>query len=270
MTEWLQAFWLALLQGITEFLPISSSGHLALVPALFDWPDQGLPFDVAIHVGTLTAIVIYFRKDLALILGDWIRSLYTGQTTIHSKLAWFVVFTTVLTGIAGLALEEVVINVARKPVPIAIATLVFGIVLGMTDRLGRKTRVLETLGWKDVFVIGSAQVLALIPGTSRSGITISAGLMLGLTREAATRFSFLMAIPIIALAGIWQTRNIIVDSTQTGWQTQWGILVFAALVSAIVAFVCVHYFLQFVQRFSLMPFVIYRLILGVILLALFL
>ncbi len=119
-------------------------------------------------------------------------------------------------------------------------------------------------------MIGSAQVLALIPGTSRSGITISAGLMLGLTREAATRFSFLMAIPIITLAGIWQTRNIIVDSTQTGWQTQWGILVFAALVSAIVAFVCVHYFLQFVQRFSLMPFVIYRLILGVILLALFL
>ena len=270
MTEWLQAFWLALIQGITEFLPISSSGHLALLPSLFDWPDQGLPFDVAVHVGTLTAVVIYFRKDLALILGDWIRSLYTGQTTIHSKLAWFIVFTTALTGIAGLALEEVIISVARKPVPIAIATLGFGIVLGLADRLGKKTRVLESLGWKDVLLIGCAQVLALIPGTSRSGITISAGMMAGLTREAATRFSFLMAIPIIALAGIWQTRNIIVDSTQVEWQTQWGILAFATLVSASVAFVCVHYFLQFVQRFSLMPFVIYRLILGVIILALFL
>ncbi len=270
MTEWLQAFWLALIQGITEFLPISSSGHLALLPSLFDWPDQGLPFDVAIHVGTLAAVVVYFRKDLLLILGDWTRSLYTGQTTIHSKLAWFIVFTTALTGIAGLALEDVIINAARKPVPIALATIVFGIVLGLADRLGRKARALESLGWKDALLIGCAQVLALIPGTSRSGITISAGMMAGLTREAATRFSFLMAIPVIALAGIWQARNIMVDSTQAEWQTHWGILAFASLVSASVAFVCVHYFLQFVQRFSLMPFVIYRLILGVIILALFL
>ncbi len=270
MTEWIQAFWLALIQGITEFLPISSSGHLVLLPALFDWPDQGLPFDVAIHVGTLIAVVIYFRKDLVLILGDWLRSLYTGQTTIHSKLAWFIVFATALTGIAGLILEDLIISAARKPVPIALATIVFGMVLGLTDRLGRKTRALESLGWKDALLIGCAQVLALIPGTSRSGITISAGMMAGLTREAATRFSFLMAMPIIALAGIWQTRNLLVDSAQAEWQTQWGILAFATLVSASVAFICVHYFLQFVQRFSLMPFVIYRLILGVIILALFL
>ncbi len=270
MTQWLQAFWLALLQGITEFLPVSSSGHLVLLPALSGWTDQGLPFDVAVHVGTLAAVVIYFRKDLILILGDWVRSLYTGQATMHSKLAWFVVFTTALTGIAGLLLEEVIINAARKPVPIAIATLVFGIVLGLADRLGKKTGTLESLGWKEVLLIGCAQVLALIPGTSRSGITISAAMMAGLTREAATRFSFLMAIPIIALAGIWQTRNIMVGSAPPEWQTQWGILAFATFVSASAAFVCVHYFLQFVQRFSLMPFVIYRLVLGVIILALFL
>ncbi len=270
MTEWLQAFWLALLQGITEFLPISSSGHLVLLPSLFDWPDQGLPFDVAIHVGTLAAVVIYFHKDLFLILGDWLRSLCTGQTTIHSKLAWFIVVATALTGMAGLILEDFIIHAMRKPAPIALATIVFGIVLGLADRLGKKTRRLESLGWKDALLIGCAQVLALIPGASRSGITISAGMMAGLTRQAATRFSFLMAIPIIALAGIWQARNILVDSTQVQWQTQWEILAFATLISASVAFFCVHYFLQFVQRFSLMAFVIYRLILGVIILVLFL
>ena len=270
MTEWLQAFWLALIQGITEFLPISSSGHLVLLPALFGWADQGLPFDVAIHVGTLAAVVIYFREDLILIAGDWVRSLYTGRTTRHSKLAWFIVFTTALTGIAGLALEPVVVGMARKPVPIAIATLVFGIVLGLADRLGRKTGTLDSLGWKDVLLIGCAQVVALIPGTSRSGITISAAMMAGLTRQAAARFSFLMAMPIIALAGIWQARNILIDSTRAEWQTQWEVLAFATLVSASVALVCIHYFLRFVQRFSLMPFVIYRLILGVIILALFL
>ncbi len=270
MTEWIQAFWLALIQGITEFLPISSSGHLVLLPALFDWPDQGLPFDVAIHVGTLAAVMIYFRNDLILIVGDWTRSLYTGQTTIHSKLGWLIVFTTALTGIAGLLLEDLIISALREPLPIALATIVFGIVLGLADRLGSKTRTLESLGWKDALLIGCAQILALIPGTSRSGITLSAGMMAGLTREAATRFSFLMGIPIIALAGIWQARNILVDSTPVHWQTQWGILAFATLVSASVAFICVHYFLQFVQRFSLMPFVIYRLILGVIILLLFL
>ncbi len=264
--EWTQALWLSAIQGLTEFLPISSSGHLALAPALFNWPDQGLAFDVAVHVGTLIAVLIYFRKDIVLIIGDWIGSLTGGPVTIYSRLAWSIAFATVLVGIVGILLEHIVSTVLRNPLPIAGATITFGIILGATDKFGAKQRRIESITWKDVLVIGGAQVLALIPGTSRSGVTISAGLMMGLTREAAARFSFLMAVPVIALAGIWLGKGL-VDQAQP---VQWSILIFATMVSTIVALLCIHYFLRYLQRFSLLPFMIYRLILGVILLVVFL
>lgn len=264
--EWAQVFWLSVIQGFTEFLPISSSGHLALTPALFNWRDQGLAFDVAVHVGTLIAVLIYFRKDIVLIISDWTRSLVGGPVTIHSKLAWFIAFATVPVGIAGILFEDIVSTLLRHPLPIAGATIIFGIILGATDKFGAKQRRIESISWKDVLVIGGAQVLALIPGTSRSGITISAGLMMGLTRQAAARFSFLMAIPVIALTGIWLGKRL-VNQVQP---LQWSILVPATVLSAVVAILCIHYFLSYLQRFSLLPFVIYRLILGVILLVVFL
>lgn len=259
---WTHAFWLSVIQGVTEFLPISSSGHLALVPSLFNWSDQGLAFDVAVHVGTLIAVLIYFRKDIALLVGDWISSLTGGPATIHSKLAWSIAFATVPVGIVGIFLESIVSSALRNPLSIAFATMIFGIVLGLSDKIGIKQRRIESITWKDVLVIGGAQVLALIPGTSRSGITISAGLMMGLTREAAARFSFLIAIPVLALAGIWLAKGLI-EQTQP---MQWSVLIFATAVSATVAILCIHYFLRYLQRFSLLPFMIYRLILGVILL----
>jgi undecaprenyl-diphosphatase len=264
--EWMQAFWLSLVQGLTEFLPISSSGHLALAPAVFDWKDQGLAFDVAVHVGTLIAVLVYFHRDIVQISRDWVRSLTGGPITVYSRLAWSIAFATIIVGIAGLTLEPIVGTLLRNPLSIATATIGFGVVLGLTDKFGTRQRTLESITWKDVVVISVAQVLALIPGTSRSGVTISAGLAMGLTREASARFSFLMAIPVITLAGIWQGKGL-AEQVQP---VQWSVLLFAILVSALVAVFCIHFFLRYLQRFSLMPFVIYRMVLGVILLVVFL
>ncbi len=266
MTEYSQAFWLATLQGVTEFLPISSSGHLILVPHLAGWEDQGLAFDVAMHVGTLLAVLIYFRRDIGLILMHWLLSLTGGPATAYSRLAWAIGWATVMVGLVGLGMESVVNQWLRRPVPVALATILFALLLGWADRAGAKSRQVEDIGWRDVLVIGSAQVLALIPGTSRSGITLTAGLAMGLTREAAARFSFLLAIPVICLAGGWQVRHLVGEEATVAWE----VLILATLVAGGVAFACIHWFLVFLRRFSLMGFVVYRLGLGTILLLYFL
>ena len=266
MNDYFQALWLAVLQGLTEFLPISSSGHLILLPQLAGWPDQGLGFDVAVHVGTLLAVLIYFHSDVRKILTDWAGSVVGRPATPHSKLGWAIFLATAITGLAGALFADVVEGVLRAPIPVAIATLGFGVVLGLADWLGVRRRSIAQVGWKDAVVLGCAQALALIPGTSRSGITISAGLLMGLTREAAARFSFLMAIPVIALAGGWQARDLV----EHGAPLRWDLLIFATAVSALVALGCIHWFLAFLRRHSLLPFVIYRVVLGVILLLVFL
>ena len=266
MIDLAQAFWLALLQGITEFLPVSSSGHLVLLPQLLHWPDQGLAFDVAVHVGTLLAVLLYFRQDIRLILGDWMRSLIGGPTTHYSRLAWAIAWATVMVGVAGILLESLINQWLRSPIPVALATIGFAILLGWADRAGKRARNLDDINWRDILAIGAAQVLALIPGTSRSGITITTGLAMGLTREAAARFSFLMAIPVIALAGAWQTRSLLASEAPVAW----SVLLFGTLVSGVVAFACIHWFLGYLRHFSMMPFVIYRIVLGIILLVVFL
>ena len=266
MNEYLQALGLAVLQGLTEFLPVSSSGHLVLLPQLAGWPDQGLGFDVAVHVGTLLAVLLYFRVDVRTLLTHWAGSLVGRPATPHSHLAWAIFLATAITGLAGVLFDEVVERVLRAPVPVALATLGFGIVLGLADRLGAKRRPIGRVRWKDAVVLGCAQALALIPGTSRSGITISAGLLMGLTREAAARLSFLMAIPVIFLAGVWQVRRLI----ESAAPVRLDLLIFATVVSALVAFGCIHWLLNFLRRHSLLPFVIYRVVLGVILLWVFL
>jgi undecaprenyl-diphosphatase len=266
MIDYFQAFWLAFLQGLTEFLPISSSGHLVLVPKLLGWPDQGLAFDVAVHVGSLIAVLSYFRRDLCRIGIDWFRSLLGAPPTPYSRLAWSIAFATVMVGIAGIFMEPIINLWLRNPIPVAIATIVFGLFLGWADYAGSKNRTIDQITWRDVLMIGSAQVLALIPGTSRSGITITTGLAMGLNREAAARFSFLMAVPVIALAGVWQGRTLLNQADSV----QWGVVIFATGVSALVAYACIHWFLGFLRRFSLMIFVIYRIFLGGFLLWLFL
>lgn len=272
MSDYLHAGWLALLQGVTEFLPVSSAGHLALAPRLFGWPDQGLAFDVAVHVGTLLAVVVYFRADVGRLAVAWFASITGRPATLHSKLAWALLFATLLISIAGALLESLVAGQLRSVTAVALATMGFGVLLGLADWRGAKNRALDTITWRDITVIACAQVLALIPGASRAGVTISAGLAMGLTREAAARFSFLLAMPVIAAAGVWQARGLFGgDGGGHGdlGAPAWGVLAFATVLSAAVALLCIHCFLGFARRHSLLPFVIYRVALGVILLLAF-
>ena len=265
--DFLHLIVLAIVQGLTEFLPISSSAHLILVPRLLEWPDQGLAFDVAVHVGSLIAVVGYFRRDIGSLLVDWGRSCVQRRTVGQSRLAWGVALGTVPAAIAGLLLNDLVETFLRSPLVIAATTILFGLLLWWADWWGRKERKLATLGWRDVAIIGLAQAIALVPGTSRSGITMTAGLALGLDRDAAARFSFLLSVPLIALAGGYKTVQLI----QTGDALQgWGVLLAGVLCSALAAWVCIHFFMRWIASSSMLPFVIYRLILGFFLLYLFL
>lgn len=256
---------LALLQGLTEFLPVSSSAHLILLPRLAGWSDQGLAFDVAVHVGTLAAVVIYFRRELGRMGLGWGRSLATGDHTPDSRLAWAVIIGTVPVGLAGLAFKGIVEDTLRSPAVIAWATIGFGLLLWRADVAGRRRRNEHSLRLTDVLVIGVAQALALIPGTSRSGITITAGLMIGLTRQAAARFSFLLSIPVITLAGALE----LVELARGDIDAPWHSLLIGAAASGITAYLCIHFFLRLLDRLGMLPFVIYRLLLGVTLLFVF-
>lgn len=261
--ELIQILTLAIIQGLTEFLPISSSGHLILIPILFGWPDQGLAFDVAVHVGTLIAVVGYFRVELYQLLRDWGRSL-GGDHSVSSRLVWGIGVATGLIGVAGLLLEPWVATAARDLRFIATTTLIFGLLLAVADYFGRKHKDLSQLTWPAIGLIGGAQMLALLPGTSRAGITITAALLLGFSRAAAARFAFFLAIPIIGLAGFWQAIHL----TQAS-NPPWSALLLATGTAAIVAFISIHFFLRYLQNHSLMPFALYRLVLGLILLAWF-
>ena len=262
--EILQIVILALVQGLTEFLPISSSAHLILVPVLTDWPDQGLAFDVAVHAGTLTAVVLYFRKELARMIIEWFVS-FKGSLTPDARLAWAVLIGTIPVGLAGLLFKDLIETQLRSPMVIAVATIIFGLLLWYADRTGKRSKTEYGLLLCDVLIIGLAQALALIPGTSRSGITITAGLMLGMKRQAAARFSFLLSIPVILLAGSLETVEYLSAASIQDAQP----LLIGALISAVSAYACIHYFLKLLERIGMLPFVAYRLVLGVVLVALF-
>lgn len=263
--DYLHAIYLAILQGLTEFLPISSSGHLVLIPKVLGWKDQGLAFDVAVHVGSLVAVVMYFRHDLKRMAIDWIHSCKRRQTVGDSRLAWAMIWGSVPVALAGLSFNTVIEEEMRSLVVIGMTTIGFGILLGMADFKGLKERDESTLSWNDVMLIGLAQALALIPGTSRSGITITAGLMLGLTRQGAARFSFLLAIPAIIMAGSYQTL-VLYQSPEI---INWSILLLGIIVSAVTAYICIHYFLKMLGRIGMLPFVIYRVILGGVMLIIY-
>ena len=257
-----QQILLALFQGLTEFLPISSSAHLILLPQLIGWKDQGLDFDIAVHVGTLSAVVIYFRQELAAMTRDWSRSLVTRQQTAESRLAWAVLFGTIPVGLCGLMFKDAIELYLRSPLVIAAATIVFGLLLWWADARGKRQRDENTLSASDILFIGVAQAIALIPGTSRSGITMTAGLALGLTRQASARFSFLLSIPVITLAGLLALKDILVQHHPVDG----GALLTGALISGVTAYLCIHLFLKLLERIGMLPFVIYRLLLGAFLL----
>jgi len=255
---------LALVQGLTEFLPISSSAHLILVPIISEWQDQGIAFDVAVHAGTLIAVVTYFRKEISKMAVEWCGSL-NGRHTQDSRLAWAVLIGTLPVGLAGFFFESYISDNLRSPLVIATTTVIFGLVLWFADKKGKMSRDEHQMLWKDIFIIGVAQAIALVPGTSRSGITISAGLLLGLNRQAAARFSFLLSIPVILLAGGAETLHYLEVASAGDMRD----LLIGAMLSALSAYVCIHYFLMLLERVGMMPFVIYRLVLGAVLFMLF-
>ena len=263
--------WLALVQGLTEFLPVSSSAHLILVPRLLGWEDQGLAFDVAVHLGTLIAVVAYFRTDLVTLFLAWTRSFGSlsrraAPMVAEARLAWGVILGTIPAGLVGLAFKGVIETHLRSPLVIATTTILFGLLLWYADRRARLVRDEYTLGWRDFLVVGGAQALALVPGTSRSGITITAGLLLGLTREAAARYSFLLSIPIIVLSGLGVTKDLVTDTAPVDWTA----LALGTVIAAASAFLCIKLFLAYIERMGMGPFVLYRLALGALLFWMFL
>jgi undecaprenyl-diphosphatase len=264
--DWLQALILALIQGLTEFLPVSSSAHLILLPELLGWPDQGLTFDVAVHLGTLLAVLAYFRRTVARLIADWGQSLARRQPVGESGLAWYVIIATIPVVLAGLVLGDLAESCLRGALVIAATTVGFGLVLWWADRYTGGVREEGQIGLRDALVIGGAQVLAIVPGTSRSGITITAGLMLGMTPSAAARFSFLLSMPTIALAGAWRGLEL----AQNPEAVDLGLLALGMVVSAAAAYLCIGAFLALLARVGLGPFIAYRLVLGALLLVIFL
>lgn len=250
---------LALIQGITEFLPISSSAHLILPREFLGWPDQGLDFDVAVHVGSLTAVIIYFRKDIVRLTQAWFASVFARRQTADSRLGWYIIVATIPAGLAALAFDGFIEARLRSGAVIVVTTVVFALYLAWADR-GKKTLELGQITLLVALLIGLSQALALIPGTSRSGVTIATALALGMQREAAARFSFLLSIPIILLSGLYKGVGLLDESG-----IRWGDLALGATLAGISAYACIHFFLGFIQRIGMMPFVIYRLLLGAVL-----
>ncbi|EGR0787763.1 undecaprenyl-diphosphate phosphatase [Vibrio vulnificus] len=262
MDAW-YALFLGIVQGITEFLPISSSAHLILMPTFLGVVDQGVSFDLATHIGTLLAVLVYFRRDIALLITEWGKSITQRQySSANSRLAWAILWGTFPAALAGLFLFDLIDDQLRSVMVILFTTVAYGVMLGLADIFGRKVRELESLGWRDVLIVGCAQALALIPGTSRSGVTITAALILGFNRQAASRLSFLLAIPITALAAAAKIAEVAMDSSVT---VDWLALLIGSVTSFLTAILAIHYFLKFLNQFGMMPYVIYRLILAVIL-----
>ncbi len=264
--DFLHLILLGLIQGLTEFLPVSSSAHLVLLPLITDWQDQGLVLDVAAHFGTLIAVVIYFHRDLKGIVYAGIKSVPWQDNDLNARLFWFLIMATIPVSVVGFFGHDLIANYFRDPLTIAIATILFGLLLWWSDASGKHDRDDKNLSLKDVIWIGLAQILALIPGTSRSGITMTAGLILGLNRKTAARFSFLLSIPVIFLAGCYETFALI----RKGSEADPISFAIVLIVSWLVACLTIDLFLRFVEKTGMLPYVIYRLILGNVLLYYFL
>jgi len=253
----LQAAILGLVQGLGEFLPISSSAHLVIVPWLFNWEDPGLTFDIALHIGTLIAVVIYFWKD-------WLQLIKKGVTDVRSRegrLFWYLVLATIPGAMIGLLLEKKAETIFRNPVLIAIMLIALGIVLYWVDRKSAKNIETENISLKTSFLIGLSQALAIIPGVSRSGITMTTGLFLGLTREGAARFSFLLSAPIIFGAAIVKVPHIIANPAVITTN-----FIVGMVVSCVTGLASIGFLLRYVQTKTFLPFAWYRFILGAMIL----
>jgi undecaprenyl-diphosphatase len=263
----LQAFVLGLVQGPTEFLPVSSTGHMVLVSQLVGWPDEGLAFDIAANTGSLVAVVLSLRRDLARLAGAWWRSLAAPkQGDADARLAWGLLAATLPAAVAGLLAQGWIVAETRNVRSVATVLILFGLALGAADLLGRRRREMADVGPAGVFAVGMAQALALIPGTSRSGVTMTAGLGLGMTREAAARLAFLLAVPVGLLAA---AKNLLDLATGgAAGPTDWSALGVGFAVSAATSYLAIGWVLAWTRRHSLQVFVLYRALLGIALLLL--
>jgi undecaprenyl-diphosphatase len=258
----IQIIVLALIQGLTEFLPVSSSAHLILGSKAFGWPDQGLVFDVATHLGTLFAVLIYFRHDLTGMAKAWLGPARSDADRQQRAMVMYLAIASVPALLVGFLAHDLVELYLRDMRIIAWTTIVFGLLLWLADSIGSKQQSIKEINLKNAVIIGLAQALALIPGVSRSGVTITAGRFLGFSPDAAARFSFLLAIPVIAAAGGFGILRVAAGDTQI----EWSQFMLALILAALAGWVCIAAFLALLKRVGLMPFVIYRLLLGALLL----
>ncbi|APU21238.1 undecaprenyl-diphosphate phosphatase [Actinoalloteichus sp. GBA129-24] len=266
---WMEALVLGLVQGLTEFLPVSSSGHLRIVSELFFREDAGASFTAVTQLGTEAAVLIYFAKDIGRLFMVWLRGFRDRslRQTPDYKLAWYVVIGTIPIGVLGLLFADQIRTTARNLWLIATMLIVFGIFLGLAEYLGRQRRTMSQLTLKDGIIMGFAQSMALIPGVSRSGGTITAGLFLGLDRPTAVRFSFLLAIPAVVASGLSELPEVF-ETGGPGLQPSGAQMLVATLVAGAVGYAIIAWLMKYVERHSVYLFVWYRIALGVLLLGL--
>ncbi len=260
MADWLQVAFLGVLQGLTEFLPISSSAHLRIFPELFGWGDPGAAFTAVVQIGTEAAVLLFFRRDIWRIGAAWLRSLvdprWRGQR--DALMGWYIIVGSLPIVALGIAFKDVIETDLRSLWIVGSTLIGLGLVLGLAELVGARSRPLDKLGWRSAVLLGLAQALALVPGVSRSGATISMGLFLGYEREAATRFAFLLAIPAVVGAGAFELKDAIGgDNIYSPLET-----LLATVVAFVVGYATIAWLLRYVSTRSYAPFVVYRVILG--------
>ncbi|HEX2414601.1 MAG TPA: undecaprenyl-diphosphate phosphatase [Thermoleophilaceae bacterium] len=264
----LEAIVLGIAQGLTEFLPISSTGHLRIIPAFAGWEDPGAAFTAVTQLGTMAAVLLYFRKDLTRIVHAWLRSLRDPSVrgTLDARLGWYILLGTIPIGICGILFKDQIETGARDLYLIGVALIVLGLILLAADQLGRRTRVIESITARDGIVMGLAQALALIPGVSRSGSTITAGLFLNFDRTAAARFSFLLSVPAVVLSGLLELGSI--ASGEEGEHVGAAELVVATVLAFVTGYLSIAFLLRWLTSHSMTIFVVYRVVLGALVLIL--
>lgn len=269
--EIISAAILGIIQGLTEFLPVSSSAHLILMPWFFGWEADGLVFDVAVHVGTAVAVLTFFWADWIILVREFVAGLIERKPfgNHHRRLAWLLVLGTVPAVIIGLAFEDVIEEQLRSPLIMVFTLSGLAVLLLFAERTGKQNRTIEKFGWIDSLVIGCSQAVALIPGVSRSGITMTTALFRDSTRTGAARFSFLLSTPVIVGAGVLQGWRLFNAVQQPGAavDVNWSVLGVGAVFAAVTGFLCIQFFLRYLQTKSFLPFVIYRFVLAAVVLA---
>lgn len=255
----LQGAVLGVVQGLTEFLPISSTAHLRIVPAFAGWDDPGAAFTAVVQLGTMLAILVYFWREIAHITVAWCRGWVDREVrrSLECRLGWYVIIATVPIGVFGLLFSDQIENGARNLWLIASALIALGLVLALAERVGKRNRVEEQIRLRDGLIVGFAQAAALVPGVSRSGSTITAGLFVGLEREAAARFSFLLSIPAVVLSGLYEVTKVGGENTPSI-----PVTVVATILAFVVGLATIHWLLRFLTRHSTGVFVAYRLMMG--------